>query len=39
LALPAIGSEVTISFPKEACLITELDASGEGAEAALAEAI
>jgi putative spermidine/putrescine transport system ATP-binding protein len=38
LALPAIGSEVTISFPKEACLIAELDASEE-IEAALAKAI
>jgi putative spermidine/putrescine transport system ATP-binding protein len=39
LALPAIGSEVTISFPKEACLITDRDASGDGVEAALAKAI
>jgi putative spermidine/putrescine transport system ATP-binding protein len=39
LALPAIGSEVTISFPKEACLITDTDASGEGVEAALAKVI
>jgi len=39
LALPAIGSGVTISFPKEACLITDRDGSGEGVEAALAKAI
>jgi putative spermidine/putrescine transport system ATP-binding protein len=39
LALPAVGSEVTISFPREACLVTEPEASAEGAQAALSGAV
>ena len=37
LALPAVGSEVTISFPREACLVTLAEALDP--EASLSKAI
>jgi putative spermidine/putrescine transport system ATP-binding protein len=39
LALPAVGSSVTISFPREACLISDLDSSAETRDSAIGKAV
>ncbi len=39
LALPAAGSQVSMSFPKEACLVTSLDSGVDDAVAAVGGAV
>jgi putative spermidine/putrescine transport system ATP-binding protein len=39
LARPDVGSSVTISFPREACLVSELDSSAETRDSAIGKAV